>query len=97
MKNNLKVILFYVVFIALIAVVVVFLFGGSGNKQQITDVEDYQEVIKVFADTADKDGDGIADAGVRIDNALANIKRHDVARAIYIHNKRHCKPINALV
>ena len=65
MKNNLKVVLFYVVFIALIAVVVVFLFGGGANKQQITDVEDYQEVIKAFGDTADTDGDGIADAGVK--------------------------------
>ena len=65
MKNNLKVVLFYVVFIALIAVVVVFLFGGGANKQQITDVEDYQEVIKAFGDTADTNGDGIADAGVK--------------------------------
>ena len=65
MKNNLKVILFYVVFIALIALVVVMLFGGSGAKQSIVDVEDYQEVIKAFADTADNDGDGIADTGVK--------------------------------
>ncbi len=65
MKNNLKVVLFYVVFIALIAVVVVMLFGGSGAKQQITDVEDYQEVIKAFTDTADTDGDGVADTGVK--------------------------------
>ena len=65
MKNNLKVVLFYVVFIALIAVVVVFLFGGGGAKQQITDVENYQEVIRVFADTADTDGDGSADVGVK--------------------------------
>ena len=65
MKNNLKVVLFYVVFIALIAVVVVMLFGGSGAKQQITDVEDYQEVIKAFTDTADTNGDGVADTGVK--------------------------------
>ncbi|MBQ5793591.1 MAG: ATP-dependent zinc metalloprotease FtsH [Clostridia bacterium] len=65
MKNNLKVILFYVVFIALIAVVVVFMFGGSGAKQEIIDVEDYQEVIKTFADTADTNGDGVADTGVK--------------------------------
>ena len=65
MKNNLKVILFYVIFIAVIAVVVVMLFGGGGNKQAITDVDDYQEVIQVFADTADSDGDGVADTGVK--------------------------------
>ncbi len=65
MKNNLKVILFYVIFIAVIAVVVVMLFGGGGNKQAITDVDDYQEVIQVFAGTADSDGDGVADTGVK--------------------------------
>ena len=65
MKNNLKVILFYVVFIALIAVVVVMLFGGSGNKEKPEQVTDYQEVIKVFAGTADTDGDQIADTGVK--------------------------------
>ena len=65
MKNNLKVILFYVVFIALIAVVVFMLFGGSGAKQEITDVKDYQEVIATFAGTEDTDGDGKADVGVK--------------------------------
>ena len=65
MKNNLKVVLFYVVFIALIAVVVVMLFGGNANKQQITDVTDYQEVIKAFSDTADTNGDGIGDTGIK--------------------------------
>ena len=65
MKNNLKVILFYVVFIALIAVVVFMMFGGSGVKQEITDVKDYQEVIATFAGTADTDGDGKADVGVK--------------------------------
>ena len=65
MKNNLKVILFYVVFVALIALVVVMLFQGGGNKQEITDVTDYQQVIKDFADTADTDGDGAADTGVK--------------------------------
>ena len=65
MKNNLKVVLFYVVFIALIAVVVFMMFGGSGVKQEITDVTDYQEVIATFAGTADTDGDGKADVGVK--------------------------------
>ena len=65
MKNNLKVILFYVVFIALIALVVFMMFGGSGVKQEITDVTDYQEVIATFAGTADTDGDGKADVGVK--------------------------------
>jgi len=64
MKNNFKVILFYVIFIAVIAVVVLMLFSG-GNKQEITDVTDYQDVIKVFADTKDTDGDGVADTGVK--------------------------------
>ena len=64
MKNNFKVILFYVIFIAVIAFVVVMLFTG-GNKQTITDVTDYQDVIKVFADTKDTDGDGVADTGVK--------------------------------
>ncbi len=65
MKNNLKVILFYVVFVALIALVVFMLFGGSGVKQEITDVTDYQEVIATFAGTADTNGDGKADVGVK--------------------------------
>ncbi|MBR2446469.1 MAG: ATP-dependent zinc metalloprotease FtsH [Clostridia bacterium] len=65
MKNNIKVILFYLIFIAVIALVVVMLFGGGGNKQAITDVTDYQQVIKDFADTADTDGDGTADTGVK--------------------------------
>ena len=65
MKNNLKVILFYVIFIAVIAVVVVMLFQGNGTKQEIIDVTDYQEVIRAFADTKDTDGDGKADAGVK--------------------------------
>ncbi|MBQ5361978.1 MAG: ATP-dependent zinc metalloprotease FtsH, partial [Clostridia bacterium] len=41
------------------------MFGGSGAKQEIIDVEDYQEVIKTFADTADTNGDGVADTGVK--------------------------------
>ena len=64
MKNNFKVILFYVIFIAVIAVVVLMLFGG-GKTQEITDVTDYQDVIKVFADTKDTDGDGVGDTGVK--------------------------------
>ena len=81
MKNNLKVVLFYVVFIALIAVVVVMLFGGGGNKQKITDVEDYQEVIKVFADTADTNGDGIADIGVK--NCTVSFKHNTLTYTTY--------------
>ena len=81
MKNNLKVVLFYVVFIALIAVVVVMLFGGSGAKQQITDVEDYQEVIKAFTDTADTNGDGDADTGVK--SCIISFKHNTLTYTTY--------------
>ncbi|MBQ7378273.1 MAG: ATP-dependent zinc metalloprotease FtsH [Clostridia bacterium] len=64
MKNNLKVILFYVVFVALIAVVVVMLFNGNGNKQEITDVTDYSQVLADFGNAPiDSDGDGKYDQG----------------------------------
>jgi len=63
MKNNVKVIIFYVVFIALIAFVVIMLFQG-GNKQQVTDVNDYSQVIADFYDVpVDSDGDGKYDKG----------------------------------
>ena len=65
MKNNFKVIIFYVVFIALICGVVVLLFNGSGNKKDITEVTDYQDVIQAFADTKDNNNDGKADQGVK--------------------------------
>ena len=65
MKNNLKVILFYVVFIALIAGVVAILFTGGGNNVKPEPVTDYQEVIAAFAGTQDTDGDGKADTGIK--------------------------------
>ena len=47
MKNNLKVILFYAVFIALICIVVAFLFQGSSTKE-IVKLEDYSQVLADF-------------------------------------------------
>ena len=92
MKNNLKVVLFYVVFIALIAVVVVFLFGGNSAKQQITDIEDYQEVIKAFADTADTNGDGIGDVGVK--SCTVNFKHNILTYTTYDGNTYRYKIAN---
>ncbi len=62
MKNNLKVVLFYVVFIALIAVVVFMLFGGSGNTVKPEPITDYQQVITDFT-PIDTDNDGTPDQG----------------------------------
>ena len=65
MKNNLKVILFYAVFIVLICVVVAFLFQGSGSKE-IVKIEDYSQVLADFGNPPeDTDGDGDFDKGVK--------------------------------
>ena len=65
MKNNFKVIIFYVIFIALICGVVVLLFNGSGNKKDITEVTNYKDVIHAFTNTKDTNNDGKADEGVK--------------------------------
>ena len=65
MKNNLKVILFYAVFIALICIVVAFLFQGSSTKE-IVKLEDYSQVLADFGNPPeDTNGDGTFDKGVK--------------------------------